>query len=180
MIRTVALAFVLLAAGCGAGDATPTTEPPTPSTTTSVAPATSAEAAPDLGACMRGKGIAVGETSLGEEGASLITVDFLNGNDLGDPELQDALDECVDELQDLGIDISVEFGPEVLEDLRRQLREYADCMREHGVDDWPDPIADFTGKEIPFPLLEMGVALTDADFGAANEICEDLVVFSVF
>lgn len=58
-----------------------------------------------------------------------------------------------------------ELDPEVL----AQLRAYSKCMREHGVDDFPDPEPK---GGIQYQAPPPG---TDAEFTAAEEACKDLM-----
>jgi hypothetical protein len=171
---TALLVLALVAAACGTDSAPTTTAPPATEVTTTT------EALPDLASCMTDEGIEVGPLSYTDEGRALLDRTFLGDNDLADPALKDALDTCIDRLRDVGVRLRIGYGPSVLEEIVEQLTAYAICMRENGVDGWPDPVPDFDGSQIPFPLAAMTVGLADGDFGEANDRCEPLVVFSVF
>jgi hypothetical protein len=69
------------------------------------------------------------------------------------------------------------LDPELLAEVTDQLNEYAVCMRDNGVETWPDPLPTFTGTEIPFPIAEMAEAFNDPEFSDALEACQDLVAF---
>ena len=76
-----------------------------------------------------------------------------------------------------GAGVELQLDPELLAEVTDQLTEYAVCMRDNGVESWPDPLPTFTGSEIPFPMAEMGEAFNDPEFSAALEACQDLVAF---
>lgn len=172
---SILIALALIGSACTGESASTSAAPPTTQATT-----TSTEALPDLASCMADEGLALGELSYTEDGEALLDRIFLADNDLTDPSVKEALDVCFERLQDAGIRVRVAYGPLVLQEIVDQLTAYSECMRENGVDGWPDPIEDFDGSQIPFPMGGMAAGFADSDYGAANEVCEPLVVFSPF
>lgn len=168
------IALVLVAVACSS-EPLATTVPPTTEVVT-----TTTEAAPDLASCMADEGLTVGTLSYNEDGDAILDRTFFADNELTDPAVKEALDACYEVLRDARVRIRVTYGPLVLQEITDQLTAYSECMRENGVDNWPDPIEDFDGSQIPFPLAPMTAGFADGDFGDANDLCEPLVVFSPF
>lgn len=60
-------------------------------------------------------------------------------------------------------------SPGVAALVRDQLVRFAQCMRASGVEDFPDPLADFAGTSPPFPPEQIPIA--DPEFNLAVESC---------
>jgi len=187
-LRTLAWAAVLmlLVAGCGSSETEPTTDTiatlETSTSTTGAATTTTEapsleEVALDFTACMRDKGIDIPDITFDADGQPVISAALTEEFDLLDTEFQTALAACRGIFSEAGEGVELQLDPELLAAVTDQLNEYAVCMRDNGVEMWPDPLPTFTGSEIPFPMAEMAEAFNDPEFGDALEACQDLVAF---
>jgi hypothetical protein len=86
------------------------------------------------------------------------------GIDLDDPRVQEAVQTC----QPLLAGILQSLSPEQIQGFRDAIVEYAECMREQGID-LPDP--DFSGG---FDIFGGEADPSDPAFQAANEVCSDV------
>ena len=126
----------------------------------------------DFARCMREHGVDLPDpqTSGGATGGVMIEV----GEDIDPEEMEAAHEAC----QPLMADAIGDFeppDPEELERMQEQMLEFAECMREHGVD-FPDPVFSGDGESIQ---ISGGAAIgPDGDTGAgemteAQEACQD-------
>ena len=152
---------------CVVGCSAPTTQasdPTVPTPTTTAPPATGVEAGAVFGACMTAAGFDLEEIAVDHEGRPDLSA--LSGEAATDPGFRQAVTLCAGPLRDfLGLENSP--GLQVL--IRAQLQDYAGCMRSSGVEDFPDPVADFDGTFPPFPPEQ--IPTDDPDFGPAVEAC---------
>ncbi|GIG68558.1 hypothetical protein [Phytomonospora endophytica] len=109
--------------------------------------------------CMRDNGVPMEDPQLNADGEGSLSLP--EGVDRA---TLDAAEETCRKLMPNGGE-PPELDAEVLE----RLRAYAKCMREHGVDDFPDPEPK---GGIQYEAPPPG---TDADFTAAEDACEDLM-----
>ncbi|MEV0645602.1 hypothetical protein AB0I28_10090 [Phytomonospora sp. NPDC050363] len=145
-------AFALFGlAGCGGGEGDPSAE--------GSATADPASAILDYAQCMRDNGVPMPDPEVNANGEGSISLP--EGVDRA---TLDAAEEKCREFMPNGGE-PPELDPEVLE----QLRAYSKCMREHGVDDFPDPEPK---GGIQYEAPPPG---SDADFTAAEEACGDLM-----
>lgn len=181
----VAAVVMLLLAACSSGETDPTTDTiATLETSTSTTGATTTTEAPDLEEvaldfteCMRENGIDIPDITFDADGQPVISASLAQEFDLLDTQFQTALSTCRVIFSEAGAGVELQLDPELLAEVTDQLTEYAVCMRDNGVESWPDPLPTFTGSEIPFPMAEMGEAFNDPEFSAALEACQDLVAF---
>jgi hypothetical protein len=181
----VATVVMLLLAACSSGETDPTTDTiATLETSTSTTGATTTTEAPDLEEaaldfteCMRENGIDIPDITFDADGQPVISASLAQEFDLLDTQFQTALSTCRVIFSEAGAGVELQLDPELLAEVTDQLTEYAVCMRDNGVESWPDPLPTFTGSEIPFPMAEMGEAFNDPEFSAALEACQDLVAF---
>lgn len=187
MQRTLAAAAVamMLLAACSSGETDPTTDTiatlesstsTTGATTTTEAPSLE-EVALDFTECMRDNGIDIPDITFDADGQPVISASLAAEFDLLDAEFQAALNGCRGIFSEAGEGVELQLDPELLAEVTDQLNEYAVCMRDNGVESWPDPLPTFSGTEIPFPMAEMGEAFNDPEFSDALEACQDLVAF---
>ena len=181
----VAAVVMLLVTACGSGETDPTTDTiATLETSTSTTGATTTTEAPDLEEvaldfteCMRENGIEIPDITFDADGQPVISASLAQEFDLLDTQFQTALSTCRVIFSEAGAGVELQLDPELLAEVTDQLTEYAVCMRDNGVEAWPDPLPTFTGSEIPFPMAEMGEAFNDPEFSVALEACQDLVAF---
>jgi hypothetical protein len=162
-LRTTVLgALTLLAlAGCSSGGDDPIASAGGPgSSTASTAQASDEEKAHEFVDCMRDNGVDLPDPEPDGDGGFDFGLDQANVG-VGDPGFQKALKACRDKLPGGGSEYFDD--PEV----QAQLREFAQCMRDKGID-FPDPDPDggFGG--------ELGdLDRTSPAFQSAMEACKD-------
>ena len=154
---------------------TPTTA--AQSTTTTTEPPSLEEVALDFTECMRDNGIDIPDITFDADGQPVISGALAEEFDLLDGEFQTALSNCRGIFAEAGEGVELQLDPELIAEVTDQLTEWAICMRDNGVEGWPDPLPTFSGTEIPFPMAEMAQAFNDPEFAGAMEACEDLVAF---
>ncbi len=177
--------LLMLLAACSTGETDQTTDTiATLESSTSTSGATTTTEAPsleevalDFTACMRDKGIDIPDITFDADGQPVISAALADEFDLLDAEFQTALSACRGIFSEAGEGVELQLDPELLASVTDQLNEYAVCMRDNGVEMWPDPLPTFSGSEIPFPMAEMAEAFNDPEFGDALEACQDLVAF---
>jgi hypothetical protein len=146
-------------------------------TTTTTEPPTIEEVALEFTACMRDNGVDIPDITFDADGQPVISGALAEEFDLLDAEFQTALSSCRSIFAEAGEGIELQLDPELVAEVTDQLTEWAACMRDNGVEEWPDPLPTFSGTEIPFPMAEMAQAFSDPEFADAMEACEDLVAF---
>lgn len=154
-----------------------TTPPTVVDTTATTAAPTLDEVALDFTQCMRDAGIDMPDITFDADGQPVLSAALTENFDLLDPQFQAALATCRPIFAEAGEGIELQLDPELIASVTDQLNEFSVCMRENGVELWPDPLPTFTGSEIPFPMVEMGQAFADPEFPDALEACQDLAVF---
>jgi hypothetical protein len=128
----------------------------------SVSPEDREEAMLEYAQCMRDHGIDMEDPTFDGEGGGGINLDATPENE---DEIEAAQEVCQPILEDaMG---EIEIDPEQEAELREQMLEYAQCMRDHGID-MPDPEFGDDGF-----VIQQGprVAEDDPDFEAADEEC---------
>jgi hypothetical protein len=118
--------------------------------------------------CMREHGIDVPDPQPGEAGIQIGGPDGADNPPPGDPAFQDAFEACEDELGDAG---PADLSAEERQEIEDGVLEFAQCMREHGID-IPDP--EFgSGPGGGFGTLFQGGADPDSPaFQEASQACE--------
>lgn len=126
----------------------------------------------DFTQCLRDEGVDVPDVQLDASGAPIIRPEDVAGIDLESPEVQAAADACLPILTDAGA-FSFADDPELQALLQDSLREFAVCMREEGIADFPDPS---TAAAIPFPLSAFA-DYAEPGFQDALDVCRREVGF---
>lgn len=123
------------------------------------------EALLEFSACMRENGVEEFPDLDGGGGGIMI-----GGDDdvTADPDFEPAMEACQDLLEDIRGGSTGADGPGIDEETAR---EFADCMRENGVEEFPDPTDD--GMAIDRDMLD------DPDFEAASEACSEIHEFGL-
>jgi hypothetical protein len=134
------------------------------------------EALLDFAQCMRDNGIDMPDPQISEDGNGGILIEQREGRGGLDPdseEFQAAQKECDQILEDgMG---AIELDPEQQAEMQERLLEFAQCMRDHGID-MPDPVFGEDGRvEIRANAPEGGGGdpRDDDDFQAAQEECNE-------
>jgi hypothetical protein len=122
--------------------------------------------------CMRDHGIDMPDP---EPGGGIVFSqtedDGEGGAGPGDEEFQEAQEDC-QPIMDAARS-EVELDPEQEAEMREQMLEYAQCMRDHGID-MPDPVFGDNGTvqmQVGSPDEEGGPPPDDEAFEEANEAC---------
>jgi hypothetical protein len=127
----------------------------------------------DYAECMRDHGIDMPDPKISSDEGGGILIEQEEGADI-DPEsdeFQQADEACQPILDDAMGDIEVD--PEQQAEMREQLLEFAQCMRDHGID-MEDPVFDENGRvqiKTNGPVGGGGDPRDDEDFQAAQEAC---------
>ena len=144
-------------------------------TTTSLDPE---DAALEFARCMREHGIdlpdpQVAEGPGGQGGGVMIQID----GEFDDEKMQEAQEAC-QPIMESAIGSFEEPDPEEVERMQEQMIEFAQCMREHGVD-FPDPVFDENGgMTVSAGVGGEGERPSQADLDKmqdAQEACQDEV-----
>jgi hypothetical protein len=146
-------------------------------TTTTTEPPTLEEVSLEFTQCMRDSGVEIPDITFDADGQPVISAALSEEFDLLDTAFQTALSSCRGIFAEAGEGVELQLDPELVAGITDQLTEWAVCMRDNGVEGWPDPLPTFSGTEIPFPMAEMAQAFNDPEFSDAMEACEDLVAF---
>ena len=158
-------------------DATDSTDPSSSDAATGPASTDPEQAMLDYAQCMRDHGIDMPDPQFSADGTGgRLTIQHEpTGSDVPGPQPGDAVfDEaesaCRPLMEAALSDVTVD--PERQAEMREQMLDYAECMREHGVD-VPDPVFSDNGMvtmQVGGPGVE---PLDDATFTAANAACSD-------
>ena len=170
-------AMTLAAAACGGGDGgdevatlETTATPDAPTTTT-------ARLAPDeallaFSACMRENGIDLPDIAVGPNGAPLLDPSLVDDIDIQSDEFTAAFSTCLPIVATSGA-FQQTTDPEELAEQRDQLVSFSQCMRDEGIEDFPDP--SLTGLT-PYPISAFADIGQD-EFDAAVDVCQEGIAF---
>lgn len=175
------LALALVAAACGnddgAGDEVATlqnTDAPG-QTTTTVAQLDPDEALLAFSSCMRENGIDLPDIAIGPNGAPLLDPSLIDDIDVQSEEFTAAFASCVSIIAASGAFQQTQ-DPEELAEQRDELVGFSQCMRDEGIEDFPDP--NLTGLT-PYPLTAFS-DIGEPAFDAAVEVCQEGIAFGDF
>jgi len=174
LMRPVVLVVLLcLAVACSPPASPPTTPSTTTSevvttTTTTLSPAESSAAFVD---CLRGESIDVADVAVDAQGSPRLG-ELAETLDTTDGTVRTAIVECATllstaQMSDLAAD------PEVRLLVEEQLRTFAQCMRDEGVEGFPDPTGDSLMGGSPYPLE--AVPFFAPGFGEALATCQAVI-----
>ena len=185
MARLVsALIILMLIAACG-GDDDPADEPQEIEAVASLAESEPAEEEMTrprfeeglllFTACMRDQGVEVPDVPVDADGRPILSSDLVERVDTESPEFAVAFAGCVPLLTaaspvDLGAD------PELQAAVIDSLRRFSVCMRNNGVEEFPDPAPGWDGNGSPYPVAD-AFDTSDPDVDAALEECSKLISF---
>lgn len=117
-------------------------------------------------ACMREHGVDLADPEFTEDGG------MLNRGVPGEEPDVATMERATEACEHLQPEGGGEFSPEERAEMQDRALEFAQCMREHGFEDWPDP--DISGNEMRMMLPE-GVDPDDPELRAAQSECEEEV-----
>jgi hypothetical protein len=170
---TLVLGALLTVAGCtGAGTRpSPTVQPVVTTTTVPATTTTTVETDEAITAyeiCLEENGIdieAIPFDAMGRPRLELV----MRQVDFSDSESVEALTECAGHLSTGALDLR--DTPVLWEDVGRALTEFSECVRSHGIPDFPDPVEGFAGVGAPYP--ESDIPFSDPDLDVAVDTCAE-------
>ena len=126
-------------------------------------------------ACMREAGIDAPDIPVDPDGRPILSSELVESIDTESPEFALAFANCVPLLTsatpiDLGAD------PELQAVVIDSLRRFSVCMRENGVERFPDPAPGWDGNGSPYPVAE-AFDTSDPDVDRALEECSRMISF---
>lgn len=175
---TTLLVLVLVVAACSSEEAVPTipssedvvtTSIVAETTTTEVARLGFEEAVAEFTDCMRDEGIEIPDVRFDAEGRPILG-EIVEDLDLSEPAFQSALGACAGILTRAGA-LELSTDPELQAVVIDQLTDFSACMRDNGVETFPDPTAGFTGTGSPYPLGL--IPFDDPEFEDAATACQE-------
>jgi len=127
-------------------------------------------------ACLRDMGIEAPDIPVDPEGRPILSSNLVEEIDTESPEFALAFATCVPLLTaaspiDLGAD------PELQAVVIDSLRRFSVCMRDNGVEGFPDPAPGWDGNGSPFPVAE-AFDTSDPDVDPALEECSKMISFA--
>jgi hypothetical protein len=171
------VALVLVVSACGgdeSGNEVATLEttatPDAPTTTTERLAAD--EALLEFSACMRENGIDLPDIAIGPDGAPLLDPSLVDDIDIQSDEFTAAFSACLPIIAASGA-FQQTTDPEELAEQRDQLVSFSQCMRDEGIEGFPDP--SLTGLT-PYPISAFA-DFGEEDFDAAVEVCQEGIAF---
>lgn len=163
----LALVFVVACTPTPSVDETSTTTTTTaPTTTTTLGPV---EAGAAFVACLRAEGIDVPDLTLDGRGNPMLG-ELASSLDTTDASVRTSLVACADLLGSAQV-ADLTADPEVQLLVEAQLQAFSECMRQEGIDGFPDPGEDVVAS--PYPLED--VPYEAPGFDEAVVTCEALV-----
>lgn len=127
----------------------------------------------DYAECMRDNGIDMPDPEFTGDGGMMMTMGAAEGEG-PDPEDYEAADEeCAHFMEEARSNI--EIDPEQQAEMQEQMLEFAECMREQGID-MPDPQFDENGgmtMQVGEPGDEDAGPRSDEEFAEASEACNE-------
>jgi hypothetical protein len=140
-------------------------------TTTTTTPLTPDQVVVAFQDCLANHGVIVADLPLDEHGRPDLSVlaDAIDPNSVA---WKDALTVCSAVITANG-GLGLAGEPDLSDAVMNHLVAFSACMRSEGVEDFPDPPADFDGTSPPFPISAIPVG--DPDLGPAAETCAGAV-----
>ena len=124
--------------------------------------------------CMRDQGIELPDIQIDADGQPILSTDVLEDVDTQSSEFSAAFLGCVPILAEAS-PVQIGSDPELQAVVQDTLRDFSQCMRENGVEAFPDPAPGYDGSGSPYPLTALDTS--DADVDAAFEVCNDIISF---
>lgn len=171
-VSTLVLAVALATTACTSSQTEPSptasSAPPTTvagsTTTTRVA----LEAVTAYEACLADNGVSIEPIPYDASGRPRLEL-VMRDVDLSDEDTIQALTRCAPNLSSGALDMS--DTPVLAENVNGLLADFSECLRDHGVEEFPDPIPGFNGVGGPYPLAD--IPYDDPDLAEAVDLCEE-------
>jgi hypothetical protein len=172
-ISTLGFVAILAITACSEPASRPSpTDPPEVTTTTIVATTTTTVETPPAirryESCLAENGIEIEPIPFDAAGRPRLEL-VMRDIDFFDPSSAAALTKCAEHLAIGPLDLSGD--PILRERMNVLLGEFSNCMRDHGVPDFPDPIPGFSGIGSPYPPAE--IPYSDPKLESAVEGCAE-------
>jgi len=119
--------------------------------------------------CLSDEGTSVPDIPLDALGRPRMA-EALKHLDLTERAVLDALESCGAELETGALELGPD--PEMQDLVQAALQNLVVCLRERGVEDFPEPVVGFDGVGSPFPINR--IPWTDGDLPEAVLACSDL------
>lgn len=126
-------------------------------------------------ACLRNQGIDAPDIPVDADGQPVLSAGLVEQIDTASPEFAGAFAACVP-LLTLSSPVDLGADPELQAAAQDALRRFSACMRENGVEEFPDPAPGWDGGGSPYPVAEAFDA-SDPDVDAALGACSSLISF---
>lgn len=161
--------MLLVLAACGGGDTATAPTLPTvdaasreASTTTTTAAVDPEDAFQDYSECMREHGVEMPDPSTaGGEGGVIV----MGGEEMDFAAFEEASAACDSILESAFGEF--EMTPEQQAEIRDQELAFARCIRDNGIEDWPDPSGDLSGAM----SIELPDDLDPEELNTAMDVC---------
>ena len=124
--------------------------------------------------CMRDEGIDLPDIQVNADGQPILSTALLEGIDTQSADFNAAFFACVGILAEAS-PVQIGSDPEMQAAVQDTLRDFSACMRENGVEGFPDPAPGFDGSGSPYPLTALDTG--DSDLDDAFEACGEHLSF---
>jgi hypothetical protein len=131
-----------------------------------------AEAVNQFKSCLEARDVVVPDLPVDELGRPDLAP-IATANDISTNAFRASLSECAVILAANGV-LDTAGDVQLANEVRKQLGRFAACMRESGVEDFPDPVDGFAGQGLPFP----SIPIEDPELAAAIESCSTALGFA--
>lgn len=126
-------------------------------------------------ACLRDQGVEAPDIPVDADGRPVLSAGLVEQIDTDSPEFAAAFAACVP-LLTLSSPVDLGADPELQAVVQDGLRRFSACMRENGVEEFPDPAPGWDGNGSPYPVAE-AFDDSDPDVDAALDACSSLISF---
>jgi len=152
-----------------------------PTTATTLAPTTTVATTTTLAleqavaafrSCLEARDVVVPDLPIGEAGRPDLGP-LATSNDISTNAFRTSLSDCATILAANGI---LDTGQDAVlaAEVLKQLQRFSECMRQAGVEEFPDPVDGFAGQGLPFP----SVPIADPELAPAIETCSTALGFA--
>ncbi len=124
-------------------------------------------------ACMREQGVEVPDIPVDPDGRPILSSDLVQRIDTESPEFAAAFARCVPFLT-ASSPVALGADPELQAVVIDALRRFSVCMRNNGVENFPDPAPGWDGNGSPYPVAE-AFDTSDPEVDLALKECSGLI-----
>lgn len=126
--------------------------------------------------CMRDEGIPLPDIALDADGAPILDPALLDTIDVQSDDFNDAFEKCQPILAQSEA-FSIDLDPALQALIEDQFVAFSQCMRDNGIEDFPDPSSLDAGPVYPLSVLSR---FSEPEFESAVEICQRDLAFPGF